>query len=284
MPSRRIRTQKFIATDGTPIFYQRRLPAAESPRAVILLVHGLGEHSDRYTYLFQRLIPEGYAFFAPDHRGFGRSGGARGHVSRFSRYTEDLHQLRRIMEEEFPDRPKVIYGHSMGGLITLSYAAAHPGEVPFLVVASPALANPPRAGRGVLAVLHLLSVFWPTFSQDSRGDHGGLSRDPAEVRRAREDALCHGRITARWAVEFFRTQRLIRTHPERIIANALLMLQGTGDTKVLPRVTRNFFRDLPVADKTYHSYPGFFHELHNDLYRERVLNDVAAWLNQRFPS
>ena len=279
----RIRTQKFIATDGTEIFYQRRLPAVPRPRAVILLVHGLGEHSDRYNHLFQRLVPEGYAFYGPDHRGFGRSGGPRGHVTRFEQYVGDLKQLNTVMDEELPGIPKVIYGHSMGGLITLSYAMAHPGDFPTLVSSSPGLANPPRAGRLLLGVLNVLSLIHPTYALDSRGDHAGLSRDPAEVRRAKADTLCHGRITARWVTEFLNAQHRVSRHPQRLTTPSVLMLQGTGDTKVIPRASHDFFQALAMRDKTYHGYPGFYHELHNDLDRQQVLEDVAHWLNQRHP-
>ncbi|MBI9083012.1 MAG: lysophospholipase [Desulfobacterales bacterium] len=283
MPATRIRSQKFIADDGTPIFYQRRLPLSSPPRAIILLVHGLGEHSNRYTYLFQRLVAEGYAFYAPDHRGFGRSGGPRGHVRRFDRYVRDLKQLKGVIDEDFPATPKVIYGHSMGGLITLSYAMAHPADFATLVAASPGLANPPRAGRLLLAALRVISLIHPTYSLDGRGDHAGLSRDPAEVQRAMDDALCHGRITARWVTEFLKAQRRARRRPERLTTPSVLIIQGTGDTKVIPRVSRDFFKRLEIEDKTYRSYPGFYHELHNDLYREQVLDDIAAWLNHRHP-
>lgn len=283
MPATRIRSQKFIATDGTPIFYQRRLPLSSPPRAVILLVHGLGEHSNRYTYLFQRLVADGYAFYAPDHRGFGRSSGPRGHVRRFDSYVRDLKQLKAVMDEEFPVTPKVIYGHSMGGLITLTYAMAHPADFTTLIAASPGLANPPRAGRWLMAGLRVLSLIHPTFSIDSRADPAGLSRDPAEIRRAMADPLCHGRITARWATEFLKAQRRTRRQPERLTTPSVLFIQGTGDTKVIPKVSRDFFNGLEIRDKTYRAYPGFYHELHNDLFRRQVMDDVAAWLNHRHP-
>jgi acylglycerol lipase len=278
-----IRTGEFTGRDGVRIFFQRRLPGTEALRGIILLVHGLGEHGDRYKYVYQRLVPEGYAFFAPDHRGFGRSGGNRGHVHRFSQYIDDLKQLHAIVEKEFPETPKVIYGHSMGGLITLAYAMAYPDDFSRIIASSPALANPPRAGRLVLAMMKLLSRVYPTFSQNSRGDDAGLSRDPAEIERARKDALIHNRVTARWATEFFKTQRSVSRNPGRITPAAILMLQGTGDTKVIPEATRAFFDRLDVQDKTYRGYAGFYHELHNDLHRDQPLDDIAHWLNQRLP-
>ena len=274
-------TGQMKAGDQTPIFYQIRRPSRVRLRAVIFLVHGLGEHGDRYTYLFDRLLPEGYAFFAPDHRGFGRSGGRRGHVMAFDQYIADLKQLKGLMDDAFPDLPKVIYGHSMGGLITLCYAMAHPRDFDFLVAASPALANPPRAGRLKMAALWLMSLVFPSFSIDTHGDPNGLSRDPAEVRRAVADPLCHGRVSARWATSFSRTQQRVSQHPHRLATDSVLLLQGTGDTKVVPEATRAFFNALGVDDKTYLPYPGFFHELHNDQDRHRVLDDVARWLNQR---
>lgn len=270
-------TGAFTGVANTPIFYQKWLPETGPTRGVVMVVHGLGEHGGRYANLVERLLPEGYAVYAADHQGFGRSGGLRGHVNRFRDYAEDIHRLNALVRSEQPGQPLAVFGHSMGGLISLDYAQTYPEDAECWIITAPGL----RAETSPLLVLLMrtMNLLRPTFSLQRPGG-GEISRDPEEVRRFAEDPLFVPVSTARWAVEILAAQK-------RVIARAasvpgpLLMLQGTGDTIVVPAATQEFFERVATPDKTLLLYDGYYHELHNDIGKEKPLGDVVEWLNAR---
>ncbi len=270
----------FVGVRGVPIFYQRWLPDRDPPRGVVVIVHGLGEHSGRYHNVVERLLPEGYAVYALDHRGFGRSGGPRGHVDRFQDYLEDVKTLVELAREEQPDLPVALFGHSMGGLIGLAYALDYPETLDYLVISAPALAA--DTPRHLVWFLRLANRFRPQFTVKRPGDQSGISRDPAVVQAFIQDPLYVPISSARWAVEILAAQPRIMARAEELRLPFLLM-QGLADTVVRPDASQAFFQRVSSPDKTLLVYEGYFHELHNDLGKEKPLDDLVAWLNQRMP-
>ena len=277
-------TSTFKGTAGTPIFYQIRRPASKKARVLMILAHGLGEHSDRFENLYRRLLPEGVVFYAPDHRGFGRSGGKRGHVDRFEDYLADLGHLIRLARQDHPALPLILYGHSMGSLIAMAYAMDHGNATDGLVAASPPIGTPDLPwGKKLRLPVKCLAALWPRFSLRTRGNPSNVTRDPAEADRKRQDRLCHTRISLNWISEFLGARIRIAENARHLAVSSFLMLVGTGDIIISPEAALTFFDETIIADKTVHIYPAYAHELHNDLGRETPLNDVADWLNQRWP-
>lgn len=278
------RTGTFSGQRDAAIFFQTRIPTSGRLRGIIVLLHGLGEHSDRYFHIYERLLTEGYGFYALDHRGFGRSDGKRGHVDQFEDYLKDAGNLIRMAREAYPGLPLILYGHSMGGLISLAYAMKYGSDIDYLAIASPPIGTPdPPGGKATLSMVTILSRFFPRFTLDSKGDPRKITRDQVEVDRKKIDPLCHTRITLKWIAEFFKAQGQVAKAPLRLRVPSLLMLQGTGDIVVSPESAQSFFKGVKVKDKMFRSYPGYYHELHNDLEREIPLNDIADWLNRRIP-
>lgn len=267
-------TATFTGVANVSIFYQNWLP--DGPvRGVVMIVHGLGEHSGRYANLVERLLPAGYAVYAIDHQGFGRSGGQRGHVNHFHDYAKDVHRLNALVRAEQPGQPIAVFGHSMGGLISLDYAQTYPTDVDYWVIQAPAV----RAATSTLlvAILRLVNLLRPTFSM-ARPGGGVISRDPEAVRRFEEDPLFVPVSTARWLVQILTAQKRVKASI-RSTPGPLLMLQGTADNLVIPAATQEFFERIPTADKTFLLYDGYFHELHNDIGKEKPLDDIVEWLN-----
>lgn len=282
MDTNSIQEKTFAGHGDVPIFFRTLWPEARTLRGVIVLAHGLGEHSGRYSHLFDRLVPEGYGFYAIDHRGFGRSGGKPGHVDRFQNYVKDLNTLIGMARANHAGLPLVLYGHSMGGLISLAYAMEYSRDIDFLIAASPPIGTPnPPGGRILMQAVAMLAGLFPSLTVNSGGDPKNVIRDPREVDRKRTDALCHTRISLKWICEFFAAQQRVARNPKQISVPALLMLMGTDDKVVFPEAARSYFSELKVPDKTFLDYPGYYHELHNDTGREVPLNDVAGWLNAR---
>jgi alpha-beta hydrolase superfamily lysophospholipase len=238
----------------------------------------LGEHGGRYTNLVNCLLPEGYVVYSLDHQGFGRSGGVRGHVNRFADYLPDVQRIIEMARTDQEELPVAIFGHSMGGLISLHYALEFPHKVDYLAISAPALLAKPK--KSLVLLMRAINLFNPQFVIRRPGGAEGISRDPEEVRRFREDALHVPVSSARWAVEILATQVMV-TRRAAELRLPILMLQGMADTLVVPQATIDFFARISSSDKTLHTYPDYYHELHNDLGKEKPLGDLVQWLNTR---
>ena len=263
---------------GYKIFCQDWMP--ETPaRAVVVLVHGLGEHSGRYEHVVMRLIDAGYAVFALDHRGHGRSEGPRALIDRVDATVADLDQLVVIAQAANPGAPVVMLGHSMGAMIALQYAPAHQDRLAGLILTG-ALA----AVEGVPAPLRLagrlLSVIAPRAPLIAI-DPSLVSRDPAVVDAYRADPLVHhGKLPARTAAEI---SDAVESFPSAVgaITVPVLILYGTADRLCPPAGSVMLGERIGSADKTVRAYDGLFHEILNEPEREAVLDDVLAWLAER---
>ena len=266
---------------GHPIFYNRWRPD-EHPRGIVLILHGLGEHGGRYRHLVAGLVQAGYAVYAHDHHGFGRSGGARAYVDGFHDYLFDISQVLSMARRRDPGLTCCLYGHSMGGLLGLLYLMETPGAADLAVIASPSLQ--PQSLSPVNRLLKLILVTLhqakPTLTFQQRGSLDVLSRDWEEVQRALKDSLGVRHRSARWVVEFFRATQEVRERAAEVKL-PILMMQGLADAVVSPAATQAFFSHTSSADKTLRLYEGYFHELHNDLGRERPLAAVIDWLDAR---
>ena len=266
---------------GHPIFYSRWRPD-DHPHGIVLILHGLGEHGGRYRHLVAALLQAGYAVYAHDHHGFGRSGGARAYVHSFQDYLNDISQVLSMARGRDPGLPCCLYGHSMGGLLGLLYLMEAPGAADLAVISSPSLQ--PQSLSLVNRLLKLILVTLhhakPTLTFHQRGSLDVLSRDREEVQRAVRDSLGVRHRSARWVVEFFRATQEVRDRAGEVTL-PILMMQGLADAVVSPAATQAFFSRTPSADKTLRLYDGYYHELHNDLGRERPISAVIDWLNAR---
>jgi alpha-beta hydrolase superfamily lysophospholipase len=262
---------------GAELFAQCWLPAP-SPRGLVVLVHGFGEHSDRYSNLVTALINGGYAIYAFDQRGHGRSPGKRGHTDRFSDFIEDVQQVVSRSQADHPNLPLFLFGHSVGGLVVLQYALLHPQGLAGVIASAPLLAKP-NISPLVLTIAGLLSRFAPTFALDTRLDPTTISRDPAEVQRYKSDPLVHSKTSARAGAEGMAALEWVQAHASELRV-PLLLYHGAGDTLVPIKGSRSFFANAGSADKTFRELPGVFHESHNDLEREALFQIIVAWLDE----
>jgi alpha-beta hydrolase superfamily lysophospholipase len=278
LPGFQHHTATFEGASRAPIFYQRWLPADGVRRGSVVIVHGLGEHSGRYVNLVNCLLPEGYAIYAADHQGFGRSSGRRGHVAHFADYLLDMRHVVEMAHAEQTGLPLAIFGHSMGGLISLQYVLAYADTLDFLVLSAPGLrANFPK---WLIMLLKLINFVYPTFTIRRPGDPSVITRDPDELRRFLNDPLHVPINTARFATEGIATQINTMQRAEEITV-PVLMIHGMADQFVDPKATQEFYNRVSSQDKTLLLYEGYYHELHNDLGKEKPLGDVVQWLNER---
>ena len=201
-------TGTYQSADGDGLHYQLWQPNGD-PKAVIVICHGVGEHSGRYMNLIHPLTEQDYAVCGYDHLGCGQSTGQRGHINSWDNFRSGLRSCLQLVQSNFPGLPVFLYGHSMGALIALDYIQRSPQGLQGVVLSGTPIEP---AGVGTPAkelVAKLLSRVWPTFSIDLGLDPGGLSRDPRVVQAYKEDPLVQRNVTVRWGTEAMSTQAQI---------------------------------------------------------------------------
>lgn len=270
-------TSSFSGKGGVEIFYQKWI--ASKAKAVLVLVHGVGEHSGRYSNLLNALEGKGVSVFALDHRGHGKSQGKRGHIDSFMDYVYDLKLFVEYVKEENKGIPLVLYGHSMGGVIAAKYALTYQNDPSIIVLSSPGLAPAFAVPGWKKSVAAFFSSRIGSLSMPTGLPSADLSRDMEVVKAYDNDPLVHGKVSARWFTEFMKAG-------EECIANAsslkkpLLVFHGTGDKLVDYKAAEEFYNRAGSAQKDILLYDGFYHEVINEpeADRNRALKDVVSWI------
>ena len=271
---------RFGGEGGLEIYWQAWLPEGE-PRAVIVLAHGASEHSGRYAWTGEQLTERGYALYALDHRGHGRSAGDRAVIDRMANAVEDLHTLVERAHNAYPGRPVVLLGHSMGGAVALAYTMEHEDALDALVLSAPlaALEAAPAVQRIIGRALSVVAPSLGVVVIDSTA----VSRDPEVVADYDADPLnYHGKVPARTVAEL---SRAIDGFPDGVTHFRLpmLVMHGTADRLVPIAASEMVVERAGSEDKTFKRYDGLFHEILNEPERQQVLDDIADWLDARFP-
>jgi alpha-beta hydrolase superfamily lysophospholipase len=275
------RSGKFSGHGGTPLFYQAWLPRLTRPRAVLINLHGLGDHSGLYPTLAGYFPARGIALYAYDMRGNGRSSGQRAYLRSWDDYRGDLHAFLELVREWEPGVPLFLLGNSLGGLVVLEYALLRPRGLAGIVAAAPPLGKlgvPPV----LMALGRAMSRIMPRLSLQVGMDLTGLARDPAVVEALLSDPLFHRRGTARLSTEV--TAAITRVQEGAgTLAVPLLILHGSADRMVPPDGSREFFSKVRFSDREFREYPEAYHGLFADTGYQQVLDDVEHWIGARLP-
>ncbi|HKR51156.1 MAG TPA: lysophospholipase [Pseudonocardiaceae bacterium] len=262
---------------GRSTYWQAWLPSGRT-RAIVVIVHGLHEHSARYAHVGTRLSGVGFAAYAADHRGHGRSDGRRANLERMALIVADLGAFVRFTAERHPDLPVFLVGHSLGGLIALQYATEPGTSLAGLVLSGPLVAV--TTGSALLKRLAwVLSTLVPDLGV-ARVDAEKISRDPEVVRNYRQDPLVHcGKVKARTGAEILATTQSL---PDRLpqLSMPLLLLHGTDDLICTPTGSTMVHDRVSSPDKTLRRYQDLYHEVFNEPERDEVLTDLVHWLEQ----
>lgn len=271
------REMQFPGLREATLHAQAWLPEGE-PRAVVVISHGLAEHGGRYAALAERLVARNYAVYALDHRGHGRSPGGRANIERFAWVVSDLGTFVGRAQRQHPGHPAFLIGHSMGGAIALGCALQFPDALKGLVLSAPALA----IGEDVSALkswmVRLLSAVAPGVGALTL-PASAISRDPAVVSAYERDPLVYrGSIPARTLAELLAA---MKAFPERMprLRIPVLLQHGTADSLVPYEANRSLYAALGQPKlRAVRTYDGRFHEIYNEPERDRVIQDLEAWL------
>lgn len=251
----------------------RRRWSVPRPQAAVLVVHGIGEHSGRYLHVGRFLAERGFDVASFDNRGFGRSGGRRGHVDDFETFVDDIEE--RLDERRRLGVPVVLFGHSLGGLMSTAYLVSDRPQPDLAVLSSPALAaEVPRWQRVAAPVLGRLR---PTLFISSEIDGDGLSRDPEVQRAYTEDPLLVAGATAGLGLQIFQTMQQVVDRLDRLRVPAYV-LHGDADPVVPPSASEPL---AGLEGVTYRVWPGLRHECLNEPEQEEVMGEIVDWLGRR---
>jgi len=257
----------------------RRAWLPPEPWAALLVVHGYAEHSGRYEELGAWFGARGLAVHAYDQRGHGRSEGVRCHVDRFSEYLDDLDGVLARVRDEHPLLPVLLLGHSMGGLVVISFLAERRPPVAAAVTSGALLALGPDVSRVRALAARGLRRLVPRLALGSGLDPRGLSRDPDVVRRYVEDPLVHRTMTAGLGAAILET--VPRTAERAFdVQVPMLLLHGADDPMCPAAGSAAFHGRLRVPGSAFKSYPALRHEIFNEPEREQIFEDVRAWIEQ----
>jgi acylglycerol lipase len=263
--------------DGQQL-YGRGWPCDVRPKAVVCVVHGLGEHCGRYAHVAEALNTAAYAVLAYDQRGHGQTAGQRGHAPSIDALLGDVSLLLAEAADYYPGIPKFLYGHSMGGNVVLRHAITRRPQIAGVIATSPALGanKTPLPVRVIGKVMYRVN---PTFSMSNGLDRAGLSHDPQVVSVYQNDPLVHDRVSARFGLDLLDSMEWTSGHASEFPPIPLLLVHGTEDRLTSPQATQEFASQVK-GEHELKLWDGLYHETHNEPEKDVVLRYMIDWLDR----
>lgn len=263
------------------IYYQSWLPS-ENPKAIIVLVHGLGSHSGWFSNVAEKLVESDYGVYALDLYGHGKSLGQQGHINSWDDFRGNLDYFCQWVKSQYSEQSLFILGHSLGGLIVLEYILRLSPAVNGIIIMAPALGKVGISRFKIMAG-KLLSWVYPRFSLDIGIADEASSHYESIILAYNNDPLRHSIATARFSQEYFKIAQWVEDNCSNL-SIPILVLQGDEDIVTPAETTRDLFAKLPEIDKQYKEYKEGYHDLHHDLCEEILIKDIKKWLDQQYQS
>ncbi len=274
-------THTLFTHDQVELFWQRWIPEGQVQR-LLVLQHGIGEHSGRYHSLVDVMEGSGTAIYALESRGHGRSPGKKGHIDHFTTYAHDLGELVQLAMQEHAKQPVFLLGHSLGGAIALTYALDNDNQKNLrgLILSSPAIEMPMDTATKVKKQIGaLLTHIAPSLTIDTNLNPNDLSHDPKVGQDYVKDPLTHGKISIGMGHALFNLHKHFYAKAKSLYI-PVYIFHGTGDRITSPEGSKKFFRLLRQPDKSLRLYDGLYHETMHEKEpdRSQVLQDLRQWL------
>lgn len=269
-----MKEETFTGKFGTKLHMRWWRPA--EPKAVVVICHGVNSHSGQYLWTGEQLSAAGFAVYAYDHRGRGKSEGPRFYIDDVSDYTDDLGTFIALAKSREPGLKVFLLGHSAGGVVGCTWSLDHQKEITGFICESFAYQVP--APAPVLALVRLFGRIAPKLPV-LKLKMKDFTRDPAALAALEADPLCKGEIQpARTVAALLKATDRMKAQ-FNTLKFPLLIMHGTRDKATLPAGSQEFYGAAGSADKTLKLYDGHFHDLLNDVGKHKVLADVVAWIN-----
>jgi acylglycerol lipase len=267
-------TSSFQTADKLKIHTEAWLPDGEM-KAVVLLSHGIAEHTGRYKHVGEYFAAHGYAMYGLDHRTHGQSGGEpRVYITDFNQVVEDLKQYF----DSIPHQRIFIYGHSMGSFIATLFTLRYQDRLAGFISSGAPLTLDTQFPKIVATIGNVISALAPTLPLIPL-ELSTISRDPAVVAAYNADPLVFaGKVRARMAAGY--NNALAPAREQLPTLRLPILVMHGGDDKIAPPSgSQLLYEKASSADKTLKIYPGLYHELHNEPEKQRILADIVAWLD-----
>jgi alpha-beta hydrolase superfamily lysophospholipase len=260
--------------------YTRQWLPEETPKALVLLVHGMAEHCGRYQHMGKYLTLSGYALCGLDLPGHGNSAGPRGYVDSFEDFSAVVLQYYAMLIEKYPGIPVFLLGHSMGGLIASNLLLTHQSKFKGCILSAAAIRSPVQPPAFQMMILKLLSVITPKLGVIQL-DSDGVNSDPQKVKQYLNDPLNYiGKISARLVIGLFNTMLIVVSSASEIKL-PLLLLHGADDPMTSVDGSQLLIDQCGSKDKKLFIYPGLRHEVFNESINMEIFSAVSSWLGQR---
>ena len=286
--------ESFAGFDGTNLFYGSW--ESKNPQAVMVVVHGFGEHSGRYEEMASMLTENGFNVYTMDLRGHGRSDGERWNPDSFDDYIKDLKIFMDLVKEKEENRDVFLLGHSLGGEIVLKYAILYPENIKGVIASSPSVGtylSLPVIGRSAVALgmLRLTTPVMGLLARIAPSLHvTGTQIDPQYLNHDRENyeayandpLVCHEPMKLRFSYEASKNILFLQEHADELKIPCLIMY-GTSDVIVPPDSIREFYGKVNSEDKKLYSFDGYYHEIFNEVGKEAVYKVLFSWLTSMVP-
>jgi alpha-beta hydrolase superfamily lysophospholipase len=250
-------------------------------RGIVVLIHGFNSHSGYFAWAAEQFASAGFAAYALDLRGRGKSEGERFYVERFSDWLEDVDKLVEIARTGNPGLPVYVLGHSVGGVIASSYVFEHQPDIAGLICESFAfdVGLPHLVQLALEGASHLIPHL-PLYSLKNEI----FSRDPAVVAAMNNDPLiANEKQPAETASEVLKAAARLKGNMPKFNV-PVFIIHGTDDKATRPEGSQYFYDNVGSEDKTLKLYDGHYHDLLNDIDKEIVMADILAWVNERIPA
>jgi alpha-beta hydrolase superfamily lysophospholipase len=262
--------------DGIEIYSKAWIPGQQA-RGVVVLVHGVGEHVGRYERVAQAMTTAGYVMAGFDLRGFGKSGGPKGHTPSLDTYFDDIDLFLGELNRKYPGLPKFLYGHSLGAMLVMAYTPLRKPNVVGVIATSPGTKTALQEQKFKVLLAKILGKALPTFTLVSGVDPQALSRDPQVAIDYVNDPLVHAKITTGWGLHVLKLIDLIDENASRF-PRPLLLMHGTADALNYPVSSTSFAEAAPKDKVTLKMWDGLKHELHNETIKDEVFKTMVDWM------
>ncbi len=252
----------------------------ENVKAVVVLIHGMGEHSECYENLVIPLLNKNFfAVITYDQFGHGKTEGKRGHNPGFDAVLDCVDFILKKSNTIFVDKPVLLYGHSMGGNVVINYALKRKNNLQGIIATSPLLRLAFDPPEWKLLAGKLLQKLLPSFTMDSELETGAISRDENEVKKYLNDPLVHTKISPNYSIVFFETGEWAIKNADQL-KTPMLLMHGTGD-RITSWKASEEFAGRSKKNVELKLYENAYHELHNDIIKNEVLEKMTDWIDKR---
>jgi alpha-beta hydrolase superfamily lysophospholipase len=267
----------FEGSDGIKLYYEAYIP--EKVEATLIIVHGLSEYIASYDTFRTFLTEKNIAVYGFDARGHGNSPGIRAHVNRWSEYTEDLHRFVQLVQKEQSGK-MLMFSHSMGTTIATNYLMEYQDNLDGFILCGTTIKPVEATKWYLIPMAKLLSWVAPRVSINLKLNIDAVCSDPKVVERSKKDDLKFSTVTPRWGTEILKAIERTKKNLD-IYTMPLLVIHGKLDKINDFEAAKSFFEAIPGKDKSFIAYENSFHEILNDVEKEKVFRDIYAFIKEK---